>query len=426
MALVAEQTSRFRPRRQDARAQIVLTTIPAFDLVDAYDRSAALCHEIRDIALERAGPQPPAWVIHRGWLDYLSGLGDVELERADTEGIDAWFLSDVRCPPSLADLAQRVRSLTTAIPHLPFSPPDFEASHMNVRKRGQVATIVKLLGDAFPALSELVDIGAGHGHLTMHAAEALSVPTVGLERNRECIATARALSAGRPVRFIDADVLAADNPLRDLSPDPNRLLMALHGCGDLGDAVVQAAVATRSRVLLLPCCPQKIRGSQRSSLMSDLCFPREVLGLANVLARTTGIEGDLRQALATKESRIALRYLLAARGCAIPPGEEMRGVNRRKANAGFTAFAEAVCHARHFAPPSPDEIASAARRAHAHYQAQRRFSLPRSMLGRVLEIYLALDRATFLQSHDYTVRLVQVFPTAYSPRNLGILGELSE
>jgi len=400
----------------------VLTTIPALAIADAYGAATALLGDTRDIVIERAEAQPPIWVTSRGWLDYLTGLDDAELGHADTEGIDTWFLGDSRCPQSLADLARRVGALTAAIPSLSSTPPALEAAHMNVRKRGQVATILSLLGEAFPESSEIVDVGAGHGHLTMHAAEALSVPAVGLERNRERVATARALGVGRSVRFLDADVLAENNPLQALSTDPARLLMALHGCGDLADAVVRAAVATRSRVLLLPCCPQKIRGSERSSLMSNLHFPRAVLGLANVLARTTGIEGDLRQALATKESRIALRYLLAARGCSIPPGEEMRGVNRRKANAGFAVFSEAVCRARHFPPPSTDEITTASRQAHAHYQAQRRFSLPRSMLGRVLEIYLSLDRAAFLQSHGYAVRLVQMFPAAYSPRNLGILG----
>jgi len=393
------------------------------DIARAHAEAVRLLVDTREIVLVRADAAPPPWSVSRGWLDYLLGLSETALERADTEGIAAWFSSDSGCPVSLRELAERTLALTAVVPAMTGDSPEADFPFMNLRKRGQVASLLRLLREGFSGVSEIVDVGAGHGHLTLRAAAELAVPTVGLERDPERVAVARSLAGELPVRFVTADVFAAENPLVSLPPDPQRLLMALHGCGELGDAVVTSAVATHARILLLGCCPQKIRGRERAALMSGgPSFPREVLGLANVLARTTGVEGDLRQALATKESRLALRYMLAARGCSVPPGEEMRGVNRRKANAGFAVFAEAVCRVRGFVPPSPDETAGAARQAHSHYLAQRRLSLPRSMLGRVLEIFLAMDRALFLQSHGYDARVVQAFRAAYSPRNLAVLG----
>jgi hypothetical protein len=44
------------------------------------------------------------------------------------------------------------------------------------------------------------------------------------------------------------------------------------------------------------------------------------------------------------------------------------------------------------------------------------------MLGRPLEIFLALDRALYLQRHGYDTRVVELFPAAYSPRNIAVLG----
>jgi hypothetical protein len=245
-----------------------------------------------------------------------------------------------------------------------------------------------------------------------------------VEREPERVAAARALAGDLPVEFVTADVLSEQNhPLARLSVNRHRLLMALHGCGELGDVLVKTAVATRSNVLLLGCCPQKLRAELRVALTpGGPAFPRAVLGLANVLDRSSGVEGELRGALATKEARLALRHLLALRGCRIPPGEEMRGVNRRTVNAGFPAFARAVCRARGFAPPSEDELASAAERAHGEYVAQRCLCLPRSMVGRVLELFLALDRACFLAQHGYRASVVEVFPIALSPRNLAVLG----
>jgi len=147
-----------------------------------------------------------------------------------------------------------------------------------------------------------------------------------------------------------------------------------------------------------------------------------VLGLANVLSRTAGIEGSLASELATKEARLALRYLFEARGIAVPAGEEMRGVNRRKVHAGLSVLAQAAFEARGLHHPTEGELRAAATLAHDQYLARRRLSLPRSMLGRVLEIFLALDRATFLLAAGYDVRVVELFPVEVSPRNIAVLG----
>ena len=48
------------------------------------------------------------------------------------------------------------------------------------------------------------------------------------------------------------------------------------------------------------------------------------------------------------------------------------------------------------------------------------------MLGRVLEIFLALDRAVFLLSAGYDVQVVEVFPVQTSPRNIAVLGRIPE
>jgi hypothetical protein len=398
--------------------------LPTVDLATAYSRVVALLAEAREIVLLRAAATPPSWCLAHGWQGYLLGLSEAALECADTEGIAAWFLADPDCPSSLRDLAEQVRAFLALVPVVPGLAEPAELPFMNVRKRGQVAAMVRVLRESFPDLQEIVDVGAGSGHLTRRASAELSVAALGLERDPERVAVARTLAGDLPVRFVTSDVLsAADNPLATLPQTSGRLLVALHGCGELGDAVVTAAAAARAQVLLLGCCPQKIRGAHRTPLVpGGPSFPREILGLANVMARTAGVEGDLRRALATKESRLALRSMLAERGVSIPAGEEMRGVNRRKASAGFAVFAEAVCRARAFLPPSCEEVAAAADKAHAHYVAQRRLSLPRSMLGRVLESFLALDRALFLQTCGYRATVVELFAAAYSPRNLAVLG----
>lgn len=395
--------------------------LPSFDLAPAYARVVALLAQTCDMVLQR---RDAGWAQERGWREYLLEITESDLERADTQGIADWFAADTRCPSSLRGLAERTLAITSSVPKLSDPTPPVDLPLMNVRKRAQVAAVLRLLRDGFGGLSELVDVGAGRGQLTTQAASALGVPALGLERDAERVAVARALAGPVPVRFITADVLSADQPLAALPPTPRRVLMALHGCGQLGDALVTAAVATGASVLLLGCCPQKIRSPRRCALVSGgPAFPREVLGLANVLARRHGVEGDLHGALAMKEARLAVREFLAARRVPVAPGEEMRGVNRRKPQAGAAALAEAACRARGLPPPTPAEIAAAAQRARAEYLTERRLMLPRSMLGRALEIFIAIDRALFLQQHGYDVRVLELFPAAISPRNLVVLAQ---
>jgi hypothetical protein len=201
--------------------------------------------------------------------------------------------------------------------------------------------------------------------------------------------------------------------------------MALHACGELGDALVRSAVALSSHVLLLACCPQKIRANERASLSGDgPTLPKEVLGLANVLPRIDGIEKSLASTFASKEQRLALRALFEARKIVVPAGEEMRGVNRRKVHAGLSVLAEAAFQARGLPLPTESELRLAAALAHECHGPLRRLSLPRSMLGRALEVFLALDRAVFLLSAGYDVQVVEVFPVEASPRNIAVLGRI--
>jgi hypothetical protein len=50
--------------------------------------------------------------------------------------------------------------------------------------------------------------------------------------------------------------------------------------------------------------------------------------------------------------------------------------------------------------------------------------LIRNALGRVMELYLLLDRAIFLEEKGYKVEVQEFFDEELSPRNIGITAEL--
>jgi hypothetical protein len=52
----------------------------------------------------------------------------------------------------------------------------------------------------------------------------------------------------------------------------------------------------------------------------------------------------------------------------------------------------------------------------------RRLALPRSLLGRLLEVFVLLDRARYLEKHGFDVTVGIAFPAAVSARNLILIG----
>jgi hypothetical protein len=47
--------------------------------------------------------------------------------------------------------------------------------------------------------------------------------------------------------------------------------------------------------------------------------------------------------------------------------------------------------------------------------------LIRNAFGRLMELYILLDRALYLEEHGYKVELLEFFDEPISPRNLGIV-----
>jgi hypothetical protein len=181
-------------------------------------------------------------------------------------------------------------------------------------------------------------------------------------------------------------------------------------------------------VALVSCCLQKIDGPSRAPLSAaaqaaGLVLPREALGLSNLTTRIVGVEASLAEMLEARRHRHALGRLLRARGVSITPGEEMRGINRRRAREGLAELSARALALRGLAPATEAEIEEHEAEGAIEFGRIRRWTLPRAMLARPLEIAVVLDRAAALEERGYAARVAQVFEAEATPRNLAILGE---
>jgi hypothetical protein len=298
------------------------------------------------------------------------------------------------------------------------------------RKRAQIdafrALFMSVAAAVAARVTRVVDVGSGHGHLTRAIADGVEHPVIGLERDAVLAGRARAMSEGRGLTgpsFVVTDVL------RDgLTPLPGDCFVGLHACGELGDAMVTTvAGAPGTSLALVGCCLQKRRQLSRLPLCSipgldeQLELSRRLLGLSNLTARDEGVEASRSDNLAARERRLALHRLLSHRWGPIRLGAEIDGLNRRVAQRDLSFLvARAFAHRGAPAPceAAIDEAARWAREAHAR---TRRLCLPRTLLARVLEVYVLLDRAMVLERSGFVVRVGTAFPVDVSARNLALV-----
>lgn len=389
-----------------------------------HDEASIVLAEVRDVVCERAaGAEPPSWCVRRGWVDFLGRLTDEEVLAADRDGLVALVLARPDAPRELAALAGAVRRVTD-LPHAAGAPVEPVAlRRASERKRVQVAAFAALVAGLPRAPSRIVDVGSGHGHLTRHLAHTAGVPAEGWERDPTRVAVASALSASASVRFVTIDL--RDGGVVLGSQD---LVVGLHACGELSDLAVRAARGAGAAAVVIGCCLQKRPGARAPLVVpaglsaEALTLPRAVLGLANTRTGEEGIEADLATRTRSRQNRFALGLALQAAGHPVAPGEELRGVNRRRTTGDFAALARLAFTARGLATPTRAALDDAARAAVAGYAKQRRWELPRLMLGRLIEVWVALDRAAFLAEAGYETEVAVAFDASASPRNVCMLG----
>jgi hypothetical protein len=293
------------------------------------------------------------------------------------------------------------------------------------RKAAQIGAIAAVALPIAARARRVVDVGSGHGHLTRAIGELIAQPVIGLERDASLTVRARSLVSSASPTFAVTDVLQCG-----LAVSVGDCVIGLHACGELGDVMVASvAEAGGASLVLVACCPQKRRQASRQPLCDlvehrpRLDLPRALLGLGNLAAGDSGVEATRPQNLAARERRLALNRLLSDACGALRIGAEMDGLNRRAAQRDLSLLVARAFALRGLPAPRPAAIEAAAEWARAAHARARRWSVPRAILARVLEVYVLLDRAAYLEVRGLAVDVGVLFPAEVSPRNLALLAQ---
>jgi SAM-dependent methyltransferase len=393
----------------EALSRVLGVLLPALDIVNGRVEEA----------------EPPAFCTKRGWSEFLLSLTDEEVRRCEAAGLTVCAPELSAAPESLLALAAGVREQTT-LPALGAGVSDgLESPIRNVsaRKRSQLDSLAEAVRGMAEHATRIVDVGSGSGHFAMLAAERFGRDTLGIERDADRVLFATRRIALSPQDTGRAHFVTSDACREPLSLSANDLAVGLHACGELGDTLVRAAASARCDIALISCCFQKISGVERAPLcraLQGVAWRRAALGLANETAQSQGIEDTIGRNMESRQTRYALRCLLVERGQSVPWGAEMRGINRRRAHGGLRALAERALALRGLAPPTDAELRHHEAAAPVAYGRIRRFALARSMLARLVELAVVLDRAAALEESGQHVLVGTLFERSVTPRNIAL------
>lgn len=396
------------------------------NIATALERALGILDDAQDVVTGRpVEGTAPEWAARRGWSDCLLGLSDHQLVEA--EHAPARFLAaHSGAPESLRTLADQVTTLCAPFEDVSIPEHHSLEKHVKPRKQAQLDAFSAVALREFAGVSRIVDLGSGHGHLTRALARALRPQeTLGIDWHDGRVARAIDLAGPDGPRFVHGD---ASRAAGDELPVAERdLVVGLHPCGDLGDALVSRAREAGAHVLAVSCCFQETKREARGPLSQQaraagFTVPRHALGLANLSPVSFEGSGSLTEKLDRRRTRLALHLLLEARGVPLDPGAEARGVPKDRVRQGLAEVAALSLGKRGLSPATAAELADASARAERADASIRRLSLPRHALSRALELAIVMDRARLLEEGGWRTNVVTLFSSRTSPRNLAIVG----
>jgi hypothetical protein len=123
----------------------------------------------------------------------------------------------------------------------------------DLKKTRELSAMLPELARARDGL--LMDAAAGHGYLGLLAVELLGIKRVMLLEREPARAERCRQAAARLTKSAEIEVRTGEVRERALWPENPTVVAALHACGPAADQILDGAIASRARwILLVPCC----------------------------------------------------------------------------------------------------------------------------------------------------------------------------
>jgi hypothetical protein len=365
------------------------------------------------------------------WVEELARFKQKEdVIRLEKKEVFSFFQS-----PSLIAFYQRIEELATIskIPDLtPFPDDKSLFLHMIPKKQHEIKRLAPFVNDFYQThyIAKIVDIGGGIGHLAQSLANHYDLTTTSLDMDPVMQETGRQRQVNNKVDYIQVKVDAENSQFQTLLSS-DCMTLGLHTCGPLANHQIKASCANKIKGLIsFGCCYEKLQHDPNSqnisnyakNLKNPITFNYFALTLATRAHRKMH-EKDYELKLKVKFFRYAIHILLNDEYGM----KELISLGNSSPKLYDESFGNYVIEQfRRINLPlhhTKDEL-------DAYFTNPERQELIWKMLtaglirnafGRLMELYILLDRALYLEEHGYKVELQEFFDEPVSPRNLGIV-----
>lgn len=223
---------------------------------------------------------------------------------------------------------------------------------------------------------------------------------------------------GLAMRFIQGDAL---DERAALALNPKQHAVALHACGDLHVSLMHYATQKKlPAITLSPCCYHLVDSESYQALSS--IGKRSSLGLTRselrIPLQETVTGGERVKRHRADEMAYRLGFDQLVRDVTNNDGYlPVPSIKKSQLSQGFEAFCRWAAERKNIPLPELDFLRYEKLGRERYWQMER-ISLVQQPFRRVLELWLVLDKAIYLQEQGYQVQLSEFCPRETTPRNL--------
>ena len=262
---------------------------------------------------------------------------------------------------------------------------------------------------------------AGKGHLGRLVSLHRQAPILSLELQGQLCDEGRLLAErdGANMTFTCADAFAPESAVL-IAPEHH--VMALHACGELHTHLLERVAERGARgVTISPCCYHLIRTSHYRPLSAAASASELVLSKADLkLPLQETVTGGARIAR-LREQEVVWRLGFDCLQRQVRGVDEYLPVpNMQKSllTGTFEAFCGWAAERKGIVLPTGLDYPAWLEHGERRFGDVARMELVRHLFRRPLEIWLALDRALFLQEQGYRVEVGEFCAKPMTPRNI--------
>ncbi|PIK13600.1 methyltransferase [Halobacteriovorax sp. JY17] len=283
---------------------------------------------------------------------------------------------------------------------------------------------LKSVCDKVKDIESIIDIGGGVGNLSCSLIIDSEKKALCVDMDEKLLDLGRGkrefwpLESKESLRFIHKKFDEKTSLDVNFSKD-KALLIGLHSCGDLSTNVLKFGLRNNIRnIINIGCCYHKIINFQNVSKYcqaNGIHFTNNALHLASRCGAIVE-EETIQKRHHQKRFRYTLHYILHSHG--EKKFSSIGNAIPRDYQGSFYDYCRKFDHEEILKDLGRDEVedffSKSYEKVWRHYLADT----IRLLLGRLIEVYVILDRAQYLLENGLSIQIEEIFDRSLSPRNI--------